>query len=39
VTIQNGKVKHYRDYWNPLVAIQAFGGLDALVGAGTERRA
>jgi uncharacterized protein len=30
VTVQNGKIKHYRDYWNPLVAIQAFGGLEAL---------
>jgi ketosteroid isomerase-like protein len=39
VTIQNGKVKHYRDYWNPLVAVQAFGGLDALLGpAHAERK-
>jgi ketosteroid isomerase-like protein len=30
VTVKNGKIKHYRDYWNPLVAIQAFGGLEAL---------
>ena len=40
VTVQNGRVKHYRDYWNPLVAIQAFGGLDALLKpAGAEPEA
>jgi ketosteroid isomerase-like protein len=26
VTAAAGKVTHYRDYWNPLVAIEALGG-------------
>jgi uncharacterized protein len=26
---KNGKVWRYREYWNPLVSIEAFGGLDA----------
>ncbi len=28
-----GRIAHYRDYWNPLVAQQALGSNDALVGA------
>lgn len=28
---RNGKIEHYRDYWNPLVAIQAMGASDALL--------
>ena len=28
---RNGKIEHYRDYWNPLVAIQAMGTSDALL--------
>lgn len=26
---KNGKLSHYREYWNPLVSIDAFGGRDA----------
>ncbi|RAS77482.1 hypothetical protein A4U60_17875 [Priestia endophytica] len=26
IEITNGKISHYRDYWNPIVAIEAFGG-------------
>jgi uncharacterized protein len=37
VTMQDGKIKHYRDYWNPLVAVQAFGGLDALLKQASEK--
>ncbi len=39
---RNGKVWRYREYWNPLVAIEAFGGMDAwlsgfgLLGDGKE---
>lgn len=31
MTVLNGKLKHYRDYWNPVVAIQALGGPNALL--------
>lgn len=27
---KNGKIVSYREYWNPLPAIEAFGGLEAL---------
>ncbi|THF68542.1 nuclear transport factor 2 family protein [Deinococcus sp. Arct2-2] len=30
ITLESGKVKVYRDYWNPLVVIQAMGGSAAL---------
>lgn len=26
ITLSGGKIKLYRDYWNPLVALQAMGG-------------
>jgi len=26
IEINNGKISHYKDYWNPLVAIESFGG-------------
>lgn len=26
---QDGLIKHYREYWNPLVVMNAYGGLDA----------
>jgi len=26
IEITNGKISHYKDYWNPLVAIESFGG-------------
>ena len=29
VEARNGKIWRYREYWNPLVSIEAFGGLDA----------
>lgn len=31
ITIRDGKIANYRDYWNPLVALQALGGEDALL--------
>lgn len=27
---RNGKIVWYREYWNPLPAIEAFGGIDGL---------
>jgi uncharacterized protein len=39
---RNGKVWRYREYWNPLISIAAFGGMDAwlsgfgLLGEGEE---
>jgi len=31
--LKDGKVVLYRDFWNPLVAIEAFGGADAFINA------
>lgn len=33
VTLRDGKIITYRDYWNPLAAAAALGGLDAMVSA------
>jgi ketosteroid isomerase-like protein len=30
ITLRNGLIVHYSDYWNPLVALRAIGGADAL---------
>ena len=30
----NGKVARYREYWNPLVTMEALGGLEAWLGSG-----
>jgi hypothetical protein len=27
--VKNGKLWRYREYWNPLISIEAFGGMDA----------
>jgi ketosteroid isomerase-like protein len=29
----NGKILVYRDFWNPLVAIEAFGGTQRFIGS------
>src|SRR5512133_1668593 len=34
---ENGKIKHYREYWNPLVSIYAFGDYDAWIQATADR--
>ncbi|MFF8644211.1 nuclear transport factor 2 family protein [Streptomyces sp. NPDC015345] len=35
VTVKNGLITHYRDYWNPLTALEVAGGTDApFAGAG-----
>ena len=33
---KNGKIWRYREYWNPLVSLEAYGGLDAWLSADTE---
>lgn len=30
VTLGDGRITHYRDYWNPLVVLSALGGADAV---------
>jgi ketosteroid isomerase-like protein len=30
---RNGKIVWYREYWNPLPVIEAFGGIDGLPAA------
>ncbi|RYG69097.1 nuclear transport factor 2 family protein [bacterium] len=33
ITIRDGLIAHYRDYWNPLIALKAMGGNEAIAGA------
>ncbi|SIN87755.1 hypothetical protein SAMN02745824_2136 [Parasphingorhabdus marina DSM 22363] len=33
VTVTDGYITHYRDYWNPLIALRAMGGDDAITAA------
>ncbi|WRH64479.1 MAG: nuclear transport factor 2 family protein [Fuscovulum sp.] len=33
VTLREGRIAHYRDYWNPLVVLTALGGTDAAAAA------
>ncbi len=33
VTVRDGKIVRYVDYWNPLIALEAIGGMDALTAA------
>jgi uncharacterized protein len=30
IRVRNGQILQYRDYWNPLVLLEAVGGIDAL---------
>lgn len=30
VRVQKGRIVHYRDYWNPLILLEAVGGLEPL---------
>ena len=34
---KDGKIWRYREYWNPLVSVEAHGGLEAWLSADTER--
>jgi len=31
IETENGKITRYKDYWNPLVAIEAIGGLESFM--------
>ena len=33
VTLRDGRIARYRDYWNPLVVVQALGGPEAAAAA------
>ena len=33
VTVRDGRIAHYRDYWNPLVVLEALGGREAAAAA------
>ncbi len=33
VTLADGYITHYRDYWNPLILLRAMGGDDAIAAA------
>lgn len=33
ITVRNNSIQHYRDYWSPLAAAEALGGLPELLGA------
>jgi hypothetical protein len=33
VTVRDGRIAHYRDYWNPLVVLTALGGAEAAAAA------
>jgi len=35
LTLRDGKIVNYRDYWNPLTGLIALGGPDALLAFGT----
>nr|WP_244610545.1 hypothetical protein [Microvirga pakistanensis] len=30
ITVRGGTIIRYVDYWNPLIALEAIGGMDAL---------
>lgn len=36
IELHKDKIKRYRDYWNPLVALQAMGGVDAVLALGNQ---
>jgi len=35
ITVEDGEIRCYRDYWSPLAAAEALGGLDELTAAFT----
>lgn len=39
VTLRDGRISRYRDYWNPLVALSALGGAQAAAMAYAAERA
>lgn len=36
ITVRGGEIVDYRDYWNPLAAAEAMGGLDEVTAFGTS---
>ncbi len=34
---KDGRIEHYREYWNPLVSIDAHGGYDQWIAAFEDR--
>jgi ketosteroid isomerase-like protein len=35
ITVEDGEIRHYRDYWSPLAAAEVLGGVDELTAAFT----
>jgi ketosteroid isomerase-like protein len=35
ITVEDGEIRHYRDYWSPLAAAEILGGVEALTAAFT----
>jgi ketosteroid isomerase-like protein len=33
ITVEDGEIRHYRDYWSPLAAAEVLGGVDELTAA------
>jgi ketosteroid isomerase-like protein len=33
ITVEDGEIRHYRDYWSPLAAAELLGGVDELTAA------
>lgn len=33
ITVEDGEIRHYRDYWSPLAAAEILGGVDELTAA------
>jgi hypothetical protein len=31
--MEDGKIQHYREYWSPLITMEAMGGYDAYMRA------
>lgn len=39
ITVRDGEIRHYRDYWSPLAAAEILGGADALTAFAGDARA
>ncbi|MEU0796799.1 nuclear transport factor 2 family protein [Amycolatopsis sp. NPDC005961] len=33
ITVEDGEIRHYRDYWSPLAAAEVLGGVEELTAA------
>ena len=36
IRIRDGRIVHYRDYWNPLILLEAIGGIETLTSSFRE---